>query len=99
MNNLRVRKRQSVEQIIFLISTFAASFIRNYTANKMDHGEGVLSSGKHLLQSVLKRSDDLEQPAPIDKLLTATLTAPTALSCLVSGLSPCLSWLLHFSSI
>jgi len=83
----------------FPTSTVAASFIRSYTANKMDHGEGVLSSGNHLLQSVLKRSDDLEQLAPIDKLLTATLTAPTAQSCLVSGLSPCLSWLLHFSSI
>ena len=39
--------------------------------------------------------NDLEEPAAIDELLTATLTAPTALSCLVSGLSPCPSCFLQ----
>jgi len=38
--------------------------------------------------------DDLEEgPGPADKLLTATLTAATALSCLIFGLSPCASLL------
>lgn len=42
---------------------------------------------------------DLEGPAPIDKLLTATLTAPTTLRCLISGQRPFLSWFLQPSSI
>lgn len=37
--------------------------------------------------------------APIDELLTATLTAPTTLSCLNSGLNICLSWFLPLASI
>lgn len=34
---------------------------------------------------------DLDDPADIDKLLTATLTTPTTLRCLMSGLQHCLS--------
>lgn len=47
----------------------------------------------------LKAIYDFEGPAPIDKLLTATLIVPMALSCLISRLSPCLSWFLHPSSV
>ena len=43
---------------------------------------------------------DLEQhPAVIDEPLTATLTAPTTLRCLISGPKPCLSWVFLHSSI
>ena len=42
---------------------------------------------------------DLEDPTVIDKLLTATLTTPTTLSCLFSGLKQWLSSFLLLSSI
>ena len=42
---------------------------------------------------------DSEDPAVIDKLLTATLTTPTTLSCLFSGLKQWLSSFLLLSSI
>lgn len=42
---------------------------------------------------------DFEEQAPIDELLTATLIAPMALSCIFSGLRPCRSALLHPSSV
>ena len=57
-----------------------------------------LPVGCILTAKVSYDDDNLEEgPGPADKLLTATLTAATALSCLISGLSPCASLL--FSSI